>query len=120
MEGRWARLAISAFTQGCLDFSKTTREDRRSIIQESLVIDELERHRFSNAFQLKTLAAAMLYDDAGASSQSNLNEYIALQVPWVVSKKDGPPKIVSSQEDEVAKLIDMYNKYQEHKKQESD
>ena len=114
MEGRWARLAVSAHTRGYLDYSQITRFNVLSIVKERLVLDEIERERVSELLKTKSIVTAICFDDAGAASQANISEYISINLPWMVTKKD-PSIPVQKGNSDVEKLIEAYHKHQESK-----
>jgi len=105
--GRWAKLAVSAFAKGLLDFSKITRDTSRSISKETLVLRELEDERYSEMFSLRAVLTALVPGDNGAASQANLSEFINIKFPWVKANN----KDVS--QDEVSKLVESLKQYKE-------
>ena len=43
MAGRWARLAVRAFTTSALDFTRVSADNPKSLIREEFVFDEIDR-----------------------------------------------------------------------------
>ena len=112
MEGRWARLAVSAHARRYLDYTQISRTNVLSVVKERLVLDEIERERVSELLKTKAVITAICFDDNGASSQANISEFISTSMPWMVAKGG---KQAHPGGNEVAHLIEEYRKYQEAK-----
>lgn len=109
MEGRWARLTLSAFAQKGIDYKNTFRRDPKSVFLEELVLREMHNRKLENVLSVKTLAMAIVHPDKPEDAESILSELIRVSMPWVQTKPEEP------QMSEAERMLQMYDTYKKLK-----
>jgi hypothetical protein len=112
LEGRWARLTLSAFAEKKLDYSRISRNISSSMFLERAVLQESYNQRMAQIFTTKTLAQAILTPEEPERVEAELVKLIRVVVPWVhVDDKAG----IGPERSEVDRLLAAYQMLKEKK-----
>lgn len=86
MEGRWAKLALSAHAAGRLDIGDLCKRNRLTTIKERALLKEEARLRLEDVIKVRlTTAHRMEAEDLHTLTST----YASSSMPWVFDKQEG-------------------------------
>jgi len=101
LERRWYRLAIGAYYDKAIDFSQVSREDERSVVLESIILDEKERRlsaEYLKMFVAQTSAKPLTPAGKVDILDKAVAQYEVDVVPWLREKQDEKSKVKSTED----------------------